>query len=80
MRQAASVVYTRSLHRLCVWHIMKKPPSKVTLKTTPKSEHQLVWNIYIKLETFERKWAKLLEKYGLENHDWLRDMFNIKEF
>ncbi|KAF5756195.1 putative FHY3/FAR1 family protein [Helianthus annuus] len=80
MRQAASVVYMGSLHRLCVWHIMKKLPSKVTLKTTPKSEHQLVWNIYIKLETFERRWAKLLEKYGLENHDWLRDMFNIKEF
>ncbi|XP_021996931.1 protein FAR1-RELATED SEQUENCE 4-like [Helianthus annuus] len=41
--------------------------------------HKLVWNIYIKPETFERWWGKLLEKYGVEDHEWLRDMYNIKE-
>ncbi|XP_035837599.1 uncharacterized protein LOC110892265 [Helianthus annuus] len=84
MRQVVAAVLDRSLHRLCMWHIMKKLPSKITGEVAHNSEfraaiHKLVWNIYIKPETFERRWGKLLEKYGLEEHEWLRDMYNIKE-
>ncbi|KAJ0466744.1 putative MULE transposase domain, FHY3/FAR1 family [Helianthus annuus] len=84
MRQAVAAVFDRSLHRLCMWHIMKKLPAKITGEVAHYTEFRaaidkLVWNIYIKPETFERRWGKLLEKYGLEDHEWLRDMFNIKE-
>ncbi|KAI7740600.1 hypothetical protein M8C21_004504 [Ambrosia artemisiifolia] len=41
--------------------------------------HKLVWNVYIKPSTFESRWEKLLDKYGLEDHEWLRDMFNMRE-
>ncbi|XP_022041287.1 protein FAR1-RELATED SEQUENCE 5-like [Helianthus annuus] len=84
MRQAVAAVFDRSLHRLCMWHIMKKLPAKITGEVAHNTEfraavHKLVWNIYIKPGTFERRWGKLLEKYGLEGHEWLRDMYNIKE-
>ncbi|KAL9996323.1 putative Zinc finger, SWIM-type, FHY3/FAR1 family [Helianthus debilis subsp. tardiflorus] len=84
MRQAVAAVFDRSLHRFCMWHIMKKLPAKITGEVAHNTEfrvaiHKLVWNIYFKPETFERRWGKLLEKYGLEDHEWLRDMFNIKE-
>ena len=29
MKQAVSTVFTTSIHRLCMWHIMRKLPSKV---------------------------------------------------
>lgn len=29
MKQAVDAVFTESLHRLCMWHIMKKLPKKV---------------------------------------------------
>ncbi|XP_021984713.1 protein FAR1-RELATED SEQUENCE 5-like [Helianthus annuus] len=79
LRQAVAAVFDRSLHRLCMWHIMKKLTSKIAGEVAHNSEfraaiHKLVWNIYIKPETFERRWGKLLEKYGLEDHEWLRDM------
>lgn len=30
MKQAIAIVFTKSRHRLCMWHIMKKIPLKVT--------------------------------------------------
>ena len=41
--------------------------------------HKLVWNVYIKPSTFESRWEKLMEKHGLAEHEWLREMFSIKE-
>ncbi|XP_021985316.1 protein FAR1-RELATED SEQUENCE 5-like [Helianthus annuus] len=80
MRQAVAAVFDRSLHRLCMWHIMKKLPAKVTGEVVHNTEfraalHKLVWNIYIKSETFEMRWGKLLEKYGLEDHEWVPAYF-----
>jgi zinc finger SWIM domain-containing protein 3 len=34
MKQAVSNVFTESTHRLCMWHITEKLPSKVTILLT----------------------------------------------
>lgn len=41
--------------------------------------HRLVWNIYIKPSTFESRWKALLEQFDLQDHEWLNDMYNIRE-
>ncbi|XP_022041848.1 protein FAR1-RELATED SEQUENCE 5-like [Helianthus annuus] len=41
--------------------------------------HKLVWNVYIKPETFEQRWNSLITEYGLESHKWLTEMFSIRE-
>ncbi|XP_035835872.1 protein FAR1-RELATED SEQUENCE 5-like [Helianthus annuus] len=83
MLQAIPMVFTESRHRLCMWHIMKKLPSKISADVLDNTDlrsciHRLVWNVYIKPETFESRWNDLLQTFGLQDHSWLNDMYNIK--
>ncbi|KAK9049167.1 hypothetical protein SSX86_031866 [Deinandra increscens subsp. villosa] len=41
--------------------------------------HRLVWSNYNKTTTFERKWAGLIEAFGLGGNDWLAEMYGIRE-
>ncbi|KAI7745187.1 hypothetical protein M8C21_012513 [Ambrosia artemisiifolia] len=41
--------------------------------------HRLVWNVYIKPSTFESRWQELLVTFGLEDHEWLSEMYEIRE-
>lgn len=38
-----------------------------------------MWNIFIKPATFEARWHALIETFGLQENQWLNDMFAIKE-
>ncbi|XP_035843909.1 uncharacterized protein LOC118479400 [Helianthus annuus] len=83
MLQAVPMVFTESRHRLCMWHIMEKLPSKISADVLDNTDlrsciHRLVWNVYIKPETFESRWNDLLQTFGLQDHSWLNDMYNIK--
>ncbi|XP_076908563.1 protein FAR1-RELATED SEQUENCE 5-like [Bidens hawaiensis] len=91
MKQAVSSVLTESTHRLCMWHVTNKIPVKVLnipYKAILKGELQLnekircrvnklVWNVLIKLETFEFRWHDLIDKFNLSENKWLKDMFAI---
>ncbi|XP_022042166.1 protein FAR1-RELATED SEQUENCE 5-like [Helianthus annuus] len=41
--------------------------------------HRLVWSIHMKPSTFETRWQLLMEEYGLQDHDWLKDMYSIRD-
>ncbi|KAD6454226.1 hypothetical protein E3N88_08932 [Mikania micrantha] len=84
MRIAMPNVFTQYVHRLCMWHIMKKLPSKVFADLIHNSNirsrlHKLVWNVYISLATYEEKWHNLMAEFELNNHIWLNEMFSIRE-
>ncbi|KAK1414617.1 hypothetical protein QVD17_30366 [Tagetes erecta] len=84
MKQAVAAVFTQSRHRLCMWHIMKKLPSKISgdllNNTSIRSDiHKLVWNVYIKPSTFETRWHSMLEQHNLTDHEWLNDVYSIRE-
>jgi hypothetical protein len=40
--------------------------------------HKLVWNVYLKPETFEEKWTTLMARHKLHLNAWLNDMFSIR--
>ncbi|KAK9049373.1 hypothetical protein SSX86_031659 [Deinandra increscens subsp. villosa] len=88
MKKAIKEVFTLSKHRLCMWHIMKKLPSKVITSNKLHIEgdllqntdlrsrlHRLVWSVYMKTTTFENKWAELMEMFSLKDHEWLSIMY-----
>ncbi|XP_021972021.2 protein FAR1-RELATED SEQUENCE 5-like [Helianthus annuus] len=84
MKAAISEVFTDSRHRLCMWHIMKKLPTKIAGDLLQNSElralmHRLVWSIHMKPSTFETRWQLLMAEYGLQDHDWLNDMYSIRD-
>ncbi|XP_024969199.1 protein FAR1-RELATED SEQUENCE 5-like [Cynara cardunculus var. scolymus] len=60
MKQAIPKEFTESKHRLCMWHIMKKVPSKISVAlnhdtTFNKVINKLVRNIHIGPSEFERR-------------------------
>ncbi|XP_076903992.1 protein FAR1-RELATED SEQUENCE 5-like [Bidens hawaiensis] len=44
-----------------------------------RSIHKLVWNVFIDPPTFERKWGLLMTEFKLNDHDWLKQMYAIRE-
>ncbi|KAJ0704530.1 putative Zinc finger, SWIM-type, MULE transposase domain, FHY3/FAR1 family [Helianthus annuus] len=83
MKQAIHIVLDKSIHRLCMWHIIEKLPLKIDgdvgkNKKFRKAFHKLVWNVYIEPSTFERRWNRLMDEYGLQDHPWLSDMYAMR--
>ncbi|XP_076896789.1 protein FAR1-RELATED SEQUENCE 5-like [Bidens hawaiensis] len=73
MKQAVHSVLDKSIHRLCMWHVITKLPLKIdgnllNNSNLRRSIHKLVWNVYIDVDTFERRWNRLMNEYGLQDH------------
>ncbi|XP_057747233.1 protein FAR1-RELATED SEQUENCE 4-like [Arachis stenosperma] len=74
IQMAIELCMPTTIHRWCIWHIMKKIPSKLNgYKGHNKIEQEMsyvVCNSYIK-EAFDRNWIDFLKKYGLGGNKWL---------
>ncbi|XP_015960603.1 protein FAR1-RELATED SEQUENCE 4-like [Arachis duranensis] len=74
IQRAIELCMPTTIHRWCIWHIMKKIPSKLNgYKGHNEIEHEMshvVWKSYTK-EAFDRNWIDFLRKYGLGGNKWL---------
>ncbi|GKE66670.1 FAR1-related sequence 5-like protein, partial [Tanacetum coccineum] len=75
IRNAIEAEFAGLKHRLCMWHITQKLPTKTESK---EKMNKIVWNMYICPDEFKYRWRKLMEEFNLENHKWLTKMFNIR--
>ncbi|XP_074347161.1 protein FAR1-RELATED SEQUENCE 5-like [Apium graveolens] len=82
LSNAISEVMPNTNHTYCTWHISSKFPEKLSTLYTQYSEFKTDFNacIYKSLSPteFEGRWEDLKEKYDLENHNWLNDMYVIR--
>ncbi|XP_022042375.1 protein FAR1-RELATED SEQUENCE 5-like [Helianthus annuus] len=84
MKQAMNSVFDKSVRRLCMWHITNKIPAKIKGSDEKNAElkkkvHKLVWNVYIEPHRFKKRWNLLMTEYGLEGHEWMNEMYAIRE-
>ncbi|XP_022032002.1 protein FAR1-RELATED SEQUENCE 5-like [Helianthus annuus] len=84
MKQAVAAVFDKSIHRLCMWHIVKKIPAKISGDSSSnadlrKSIHKLVWNLFITPAEFEERWQILMNGLELSDNNWLNEMFSIRD-
>ncbi|GJW77088.1 FAR1-related sequence 5-like protein [Tanacetum coccineum] len=84
MKRAIEAVFKKAKHRLCMWHIMQKIPTKICKEIYDQTDFKerfdkIVWNMSIEPVTFEEKWAQLIEAFDLKNHKWLTKMFDLRE-
>ncbi|XP_035838198.1 protein FAR1-RELATED SEQUENCE 5-like [Helianthus annuus] len=83
MKRAIKDVLSRSRHRLCMWHIWEKLKTKVSpvlssnIDFNTRMTH-VVWNDTIIPEDFETEWHSIMYTFGLENHEWLKDMYDLR--
>ncbi|CAH9116563.1 unnamed protein product [Cuscuta epithymum] len=79
MQNAIAIVFPNSKHRWCLWHIMKKVPEKLG-GNAQKDEildviHDCIYDSQYTQE-FEEKWLDMVQRFSLEEHDWLGVMYN----
>ncbi|XP_074351990.1 protein FAR1-RELATED SEQUENCE 5-like [Apium graveolens] len=82
LSNAISEVMPNTNHTYCTWHISSKFSEKLSTLYTQYLEFKTDFNacIYKSLSPteFEGRWEDLKEKYDLENHNWLNDMYAIR--
>ena len=81
--KAISKVFPKSRHRLCLWHIRKKFPEKLShlyfKKSSFKRELKSCIRDSLTKEAFDQEWNLLMEKYKLKENDWLQGLYNIRD-
>ncbi|XP_019184816.1 PREDICTED: protein FAR1-RELATED SEQUENCE 5-like [Ipomoea nil] len=85
MRVAVPTVFKSARHRFCMWHIMSKVGDKVGSvvakdQSFRRALNDVVWDESITIEEFESKWLGVMEAYGLSEHRWFRQMFDLRAF
>nr|XP_043635986.1 protein FAR1-RELATED SEQUENCE 6-like [Erigeron canadensis] len=88
MEIAIKNVFKTAKHRLCMWHITQKLPTKVKeaiLSIEEESERDfkkrfdnIVWNMHIEPHVFEEQWDKLMSDFSLKNDTWFKYMFQVR--
>ncbi|XP_035837164.1 protein FAR1-RELATED SEQUENCE 5-like [Helianthus annuus] len=83
MKRAVKDVLSRSRHRLCMWHIWEKLKTKVGPVLSANTDFNtrmthVVWNDTIIPEDFETEWHSIMSTFRLENHEWLKDMYDLR--
>ncbi|XP_073223562.1 protein FAR1-RELATED SEQUENCE 6-like [Cicer arietinum] len=74
IKNAIELVFPTTRHRWCLWHIMKKIPEKLDQYSEYKKiKFELKEAVYdtITKDAFEEKWCSFIEKFELQQNDWL---------
>ncbi|XP_021775574.1 protein FAR1-RELATED SEQUENCE 5-like [Chenopodium quinoa] len=80
---AIEKVFTKTKHRMCMWHIMRKVPDKVGTNFCKeidflKKLSAVVWDREIDPHVFVDGWNSVMEEFNLVDHEWFAYMFKIK--
>ncbi|XP_027062786.2 protein FAR1-RELATED SEQUENCE 5-like [Coffea arabica] len=83
MAKALASKWSDTHHRLCIWHIYQNAAIHLSSAFTEFKSfaHDFSTCIYDfeEEEDFVAEWNRMLEKYDLQNNDWLKRLFGIKE-
>jgi hypothetical protein len=79
MKNAIEVVFPKTRHRWCLWHLMKKIPEKLGRYSDYESIkallHDAVYDSLSKSD-FMEKWEKMIEDFELQDNEWLKGIFD----
>ncbi|XP_022897719.1 protein FAR1-RELATED SEQUENCE 5-like [Olea europaea var. sylvestris] len=77
-QNAIQIVFPDTKHRWCLWHILKKLPEKfgyhVDKGSICSTIHVLVYDSQ-NVEEFEAGWKIMIDKYELEDSEWLSGLY-----
>jgi hypothetical protein len=82
MRWVIEIVFPKTIHRWCIWHIMMKLPMKLAgLEAYQDIKYYLFKAVHesITVEEFEEKWNHTITSYHLEENEWLAKLYEERE-
>lgn len=74
-------IFPQSFHRFCKWNIMNKMGDKIGRVYRDKvamEEFYSFLNHSQSIEEFDNRWSMWIEENGLEDNNWLIDMFHLR--
>lgn len=75
---AVAEVFLGVRHRLCLYHIMRRVPEKLrefsAYKEIKKALKKAAYDS-LKVEEFEENWSDMIERYKLEDCEWLSSLY-----
>ncbi|XP_035547269.1 protein FAR-RED IMPAIRED RESPONSE 1-like [Juglans regia] len=84
MKNAIAIGFPESRHRLCLWHILKKVPEKLSFYASYKSgmKNALMKCVYDThtIDEFEKSWDELIDTYHLHDNVWLKSLYTEREY
>ncbi|KAF5477465.1 hypothetical protein F2P56_004102, partial [Juglans regia] len=84
MKNAIAIVFPKTRHRYCLWHIMRKLPEKLgshsQFSTGLKTSIQTALYDSQTCTEFEEMWGGLLDKYDLRGNSWLQSLYEERTF
>ncbi|XP_063944199.1 protein FAR1-RELATED SEQUENCE 5-like [Daucus carota subsp. sativus] len=83
MKAALQICFPLVKHRLCMWHIMKKFPSKLGTVFCAESGFmdklgRVIWADHITPDEFEQGWIDAVDEFDLNENVWLKEMFDMR--
>ncbi|XP_042029871.1 protein FAR1-RELATED SEQUENCE 5-like [Salvia splendens] len=83
MRLAIEKVLSGTRHRLCMWHIMSKLFEKIPKSISDREKFSkefkaCVWSELLDPDEFDILWTGIVEKYGVKDHKWFKDMCAVR--
>ncbi|XP_031473146.1 protein FAR1-RELATED SEQUENCE 5-like [Nymphaea colorata] len=79
---ALARVFPNSRHRLCMWHILRKVPEKLSHvyhahKSFKDEFYRCIHNTET-IDEFEESWGFLVDRYDLREHEWIQSLYDIR--
>ncbi|KAM0861808.1 hypothetical protein ACQ4PT_045662 [Festuca glaucescens] len=83
MEIAISAVLPDTTHRWCKWHVLRKAKEHLgsfySKAAGFRDEFHKILEYMVTVEEFEQAWSKLIEKYGLEDHPFITQIYEVRE-
>ena len=81
MANTIEEVFPSRCYRLCQWHISQNSPKHLSGLNSSKTVQSL-FNKCMKdcdsEKEFEETWSEMIKGHSLEDHKWLKCMYNIR--
>ncbi|KAL7223656.1 hypothetical protein ACSBR1_025165 [Camellia fascicularis] len=79
IRLAITEVFPETRHRFCKWHIFKECQEKLSHVLIEHPNFEVELHKYVdmseSIEEFESCWLSLIDRYDLQEHEWLQTIY-----
>jgi hypothetical protein len=82
MQRAIEIVFPKTVHHWCIWHITMKLPVKLAgLEAYQDIKYYLLKVVHqsMTVEEFEKSWNHTITSHHLEENEWLSNLYEERE-
>ncbi|XP_052175026.1 protein FAR1-RELATED SEQUENCE 2 isoform X2 [Diospyros lotus] len=83
LEEAIKEVLPDARHCFCLWHVLRNIPENLGHKVNSFENFMMKFNKcirqYWKIEEFEKKWWKMVDKFELRENEWLQSLYENRK-